>query len=44
MAADPKRVESLFSRALELSPDDRAALLAAECGSDAELRERVERL
>ena len=44
MPADPNRAESLFHRALELSPAARAAFLTAECSGDAELRGRVERL
>src|SRR5262245_48781336 len=44
MPADPKRVESLFNRALPLPPAERAALLAAECGPDVDLRARVEKL
>lgn len=38
------RVEALFHRAADLAPAERAALLAAECGADAELRASVERL
>ncbi len=44
MSADPKRVEAIFTRALALPPADRVAFLVAECGSDDELRARVERL
>jgi serine/threonine protein kinase/tetratricopeptide (TPR) repeat protein len=44
MPADPKRVETLFNRTLALPPEDQAAFLAVECGGDAELRGRVERL
>ena len=44
MSADPKRVETLFHRAFELPPADRPTFLAVECGDDAELRGRVERL
>ncbi len=43
---DPKheRLRSLFDRALELSPIERAAFLARECGGDATLKLRVEAL
>ena len=45
MAADPRRAKELFVAALDL-PDApaRAAYLARECGPDADLRGRVERL
>src|ERR1700740_2427778 len=43
MPADPQRIQSIFLAALEAAdPADRAALLARECGDDAELRQRVE--
>jgi hypothetical protein len=42
MPLDSKRVESVFPAAVEA--DDRAAVLARECGSDAELHRRVEAL
>ena len=44
MPIDPKQVESLFNLARGFAPADRGAFLAAECGDNAELRERVERL
>ncbi len=37
-----QRVEKLFERAVDLPPAERAALLARECGDDAELRHTVE--
>jgi predicted Ser/Thr protein kinase len=37
-----QRIDELFGRALELEPDDRGALLDAECGEDRALREDVE--
>jgi serine/threonine protein kinase len=39
-----ERVESLFLKALDLHPEDRARFLEAECGDDAELRREVESL
>jgi eukaryotic-like serine/threonine-protein kinase len=42
MPVDPKRIESVFHAARAAT--DRAAHLAAACGDDLELRERVERL
>jgi serine/threonine protein kinase len=43
MPADPQRIQSVFLAALEvLDPAARAAVLARECGDDAELRQRVE--
>ncbi len=39
-----ERVESLFLKALDLHPEDRARFLEAECGNDAELRREVESL
>ncbi len=44
MSVDPNRVETIFHAALALPAADRGAFLAAECGADAELRARVERL
>jgi serine/threonine-protein kinase len=41
---DPARIEDLFARALELSPDRRAVLLAEQCGASPELRRAVESL
>ena len=39
-----QRIEELFHRARELSPDERAAMLDHACAADRRLRERVERL
>jgi tight adherence protein B len=44
MPVEPDRVQALFLRAAETPAGERAGLLAAECGGDAELRERVEAL
>jgi eukaryotic-like serine/threonine-protein kinase len=45
MAADPARVQAAFLAAVEQTdPANRAAVLARECGPDAELRGRVEAL
>ena len=45
MAVDAARAKSLFLAASELAdPAERAAYLDRECGSDAELRARVEAL
>lgn len=45
MAGDPVRAKSLFLGAADLSdPAERSAYLERQCGSDAELRERVEAL
>ncbi len=45
MPLDPQRVQSLFLAAVEAgTPAARAALLEHECGTDAELRQRVEAL
>ncbi|MBM3982866.1 MAG: serine/threonine protein kinase [Planctomycetes bacterium] len=44
MPADPNHVETIFNGALALPLTKRAAFLAAECGDDADLRARVERL
>jgi serine/threonine-protein kinase len=45
MAVDPVRAKSLFLAAVDLAdPAERAAYLGRECGTDAELRGRVEAL
>jgi serine/threonine protein kinase/tetratricopeptide (TPR) repeat protein len=45
VAVDVERVQSVFAAAAGLNdPAERAALLDRECGGDAELRRRVERL
>ena len=44
MPIDPIRAEAIFNAALAVAPAARPAFLAAECGADAELRARVERL
>src|SRR5262245_59688915 len=44
MPADPKLVRDHFLAAAELPAPERSAYLAANCGSDAELRAAVERL
>jgi serine/threonine protein kinase/tetratricopeptide (TPR) repeat protein len=44
MALDPKLVQDLFLRLIETPAEDREAVLDRECGSDAELRQRVESL
>jgi tetratricopeptide (TPR) repeat protein/tRNA A-37 threonylcarbamoyl transferase component Bud32 len=45
MALDPRRVKALFNAALDLpDPADRPAFLDRECGSDIELRQRLEEL
>jgi serine/threonine protein kinase len=42
MAIDPQRLKELFLAAAEIgSPAERAAFLDRECGSDAELRQRL---
>jgi hypothetical protein len=42
MAADPRRVKELFVAALDLpDPEARQAFLERECGSDADLRQRL---
>jgi Flp pilus assembly protein TadD len=41
---DPKRVQAVFLAAAEQDARDRVTLLDRECGSDAELRQRVEAL
>ncbi|MGL4552959.1 MAG: serine/threonine-protein kinase, partial [Gemmataceae bacterium] len=44
MAVDPARAKSLFLAISELPPAERADYLDRECGSDADLRDRVEAL
>jgi hypothetical protein len=45
MVPDPKRVEAVFSAALQASsPDERSALLDEACAGDRALRQRVEAL
>jgi WD40 repeat protein/serine/threonine protein kinase len=44
MASDPKRVQAVFLRAVELTAPNRNAILDHECGGDIELRQRVEAL
>jgi eukaryotic-like serine/threonine-protein kinase len=44
MTVDPKKAEALFLRALEVAPEERAALLAEACGGDATLQRQVEAL
>jgi serine/threonine-protein kinase len=45
MTADQwERVQKLFERALDRSPEERPAFLADACGDDAELRAEVESL
>ena len=45
MVLDPKRVEAVFSAALQASsPDERSALLDEACAGDPALRQRVEAL
>jgi WD40 repeat protein/serine/threonine protein kinase len=45
MPADPRRIQAIFLAAIEATdPAARAALLARECGDDAELRWRVDAL
>lgn len=44
MPVDPKRVETLFNRAIGLPVADRPTFLAAACRDDADLRGRVDRL
>ena len=39
-----ERVEALFEQALKFKPEERTAFLAGACGTDAELRGRVEEL
>jgi serine/threonine-protein kinase len=39
-----RRVQELFLRAVDLAPDERERLLAAECGGDPELRSAVDRM
>ena len=44
MSATPENLEAIFAAAVERSGPDREAYLARACGSDAALRERVEKL
>ncbi len=44
MSNDPKRLQELFLRLLEVPSEDRSDALERECGSDAELRQQVEAL
>jgi len=44
MAIDPKRLQDLFQAAVNLSGDERAALVEQACAGDAELRGRLEAL
>ena len=44
MPSDPKQVQALFLRLVELPRSDRQRLLDQECGSNPELRQRVDRL
>ena len=45
MSLDPKRVQSVFLKAIEApSHAERAAVLDRECGPDTDLRQRVEAL
>src|SRR6516162_2002707 len=44
MPSDPKIVQAVFLAAVDQPLPDRAALLDRECGTDAELRQRVEAL
>lgn len=44
MTVDPKKVEDLFDQALELPAEERAAFLGKACGTDVELRQRIEAL
>ncbi len=44
MPTDQKRVQAVFLAATEQDAPDRGALLDRECGSDAELRQRVQAL
>jgi hypothetical protein len=44
MPAEPMQVKSLFLAAAALQPAQRAAFLDQTCGTDAELRQRVEQL
>ena len=44
MSDDPKLVQDIFLRLIELPPEERAAALERECGADAALRQRVELL
>ena len=42
MPVDPDRVQSLFPQIVELPSEEREESLTRECGSDAELRRRIE--
>jgi predicted ATPase/serine/threonine protein kinase len=44
MGVEWKRVRSLFEQALDIAPDERAALLEAACDGNGELRREVEEL
>jgi tetratricopeptide (TPR) repeat protein len=44
MPVVPQQVKALFLAAADKAPEDRAAFLEEACGSDAELRRRVEQL
>lgn len=44
MFGEPKRVQELFLRLVELNASDRPPVLDRECGADVELRKRVEAL
>ena len=44
MEHDPARLRALFDEVMQAPPDARAALLASRCGTDAELKRRVEAL
>src|SRR5262245_3611182 len=44
MASDPRQVQQVFLRAVELPREDRPGMLDRACAGDAELRERVETL
>src|SRR6516165_9728821 len=44
MGADRNRVRDVFRAAVEVSPEQRSAVLTDACGGDAELRAEVDRL
>ncbi len=44
MPVEPRSLKELFLAALAVAPPDRAAWLQRECGQDAELRQRLERM
>ena len=44
MSANFERIEAVFSQAVELRPQERAAFLAGACGNDAELLAKVQAL